>query len=73
LISTLRFAAQQTEDVMSYRRTPPLSREGTREVLEEMANPPEDTPERRETFKRMRYMREMRKRQGDTEPIGLKR
>jgi hypothetical protein len=58
---------------MSFRRTPPLSREGTREVLEEMANPPEDTPERREMFKRMRFMREMRKRHGDTEPIGLKR
>jgi hypothetical protein len=58
---------------MSYRRTPPLSPESSREVLEEMSKPPEDTPERRETFKRARFMREMRNRYGDTEPIGLKR
>jgi len=32
---------------MGFRRTPPLSFEGTREVLEEMSRPPEDTPERR--------------------------
>ena len=36
------------------RRTPPLSLEGSREVFEEMARPPEDTPERRETLERAR-------------------
>jgi hypothetical protein len=41
---------------MSMRRTPPLSIEGSREVLEEMSNPPADTPERRATFARARQM-----------------
>jgi hypothetical protein len=45
-----------------YRRTPELSPEGTRELLEEMANPPKDTPERRATFERGRLMAEVRKR-----------
>ena len=58
---------------MSFRRTPPLSREGSREVLEEMANPPEDTPERREMQKKMRIMKEVRRRSGVLEPTGLKR
>ncbi|HEX5723914.1 MAG TPA: hypothetical protein VFX98_00535 [Longimicrobiaceae bacterium] len=44
------------------RRTPPLSDEGSREVLEEMARPPADTPERRATFARGRIMREIRQR-----------
>ncbi len=35
---------------MSMRRTPPLSIEGSREVIEEMNRPPEDTPERRRIF-----------------------
>lgn len=35
---------------MSMRRTPPLSVEGSREVIEEMSKPPADTPERRRTF-----------------------
>jgi hypothetical protein len=35
---------------MSMRRTPPLSIEGSREVLEEMSRPPADTPERRRMF-----------------------
>jgi len=35
---------------MSVRRTPPLSLKGSREVLEEMSRPPEDTPERRRMF-----------------------
>jgi hypothetical protein len=35
---------------MSMRRTPPLSIEGSREVLEEMSRPPENTPERRATL-----------------------
>ena len=39
-----------------YRRTPPLSLEGSREVYEEMANPPKDTPERRRMFERVRFM-----------------
>ncbi len=37
---------------MSMRPTPRLSVEGTREILEEMARPPADTPERRATFER---------------------
>lgn len=40
-----------------------LSEEGSREVLEEMALPPEDTPERRRTFAGARFMAEMWKRQ----------
>jgi hypothetical protein len=32
------------------RRTPPLSLEGSREVIEEMERPPADTPERRRMF-----------------------
>jgi hypothetical protein len=47
-----------------YRRTPPLSAEGSREVLEEMASPPKDTPERRRMFERVRIMRALHKRQG---------
>lgn len=54
-----------------YRRVPPLSDEGIREVLEELANPPKDTPERRATLERARLMRELREGQGVTEPIGL--
>jgi hypothetical protein len=42
-----------------YRRTPELSPEGTREILEEMASPPKDTPERRATFERMRLAAEV--------------
>lgn len=42
---------------MSMRRTPPLSLKGSREVLEEMAKPPADTPERRATFARADAMR----------------
>ena len=40
-----------------------LSEEGSQEVLEEMARPPEDTPERRRTFAGARYMAELWKRQ----------
>ena len=47
---------------MSTRRTPPLSLEGSREVYEEMARPPEDTPERRATFERVHAMAALRKR-----------
>jgi hypothetical protein len=35
---------------------PHLSREGTRELLEEMSEPPADTPERRATIERSRRM-----------------
>ena len=35
---------------MSMRRTPPLSVEGSREVIEEMKRPPPDTPGRRRMF-----------------------
>lgn len=58
---------------MALRRTPPLSPEGAREVLEEMARPPKDTPERRATEERVRIMEEVSKRSGALEPIGLKR
>jgi hypothetical protein len=34
--------------------TPPLSVEASREILEEMARPPADTPERRAMFERAR-------------------
>ena len=37
--------------------TPPLSVEGSREVMEEFAAPPADTPERRETFARVDELR----------------
>ncbi|HEX5868774.1 MAG TPA: hypothetical protein VFY65_00090 [Longimicrobium sp.] len=53
-----------------YRRTPPLSLEGSREVLEEMANPPKDTPERRRMFERVRFMAALRKRMAEEE-LGL--
>jgi len=42
---------------MSMRRTPPLSIEGSREVIEEMKRPPPDTPGRRATLERARAMR----------------
>jgi hypothetical protein len=44
-----------------------LSEEGSREVLEEMALPPEDTPERRRTFAGARLMAEFWKRQAAAE------
>lgn len=47
---------------MSTRRTPPLSPQGSREVYEEMARSPDDTPERRATFERVRAMAAVRKR-----------
>lgn len=39
---------------MSTRPTPPLAPEGNAEIVAEMSNPPEDTPERRATFDRAR-------------------
>lgn len=50
---------------MPYRRTPPLSFEGTREVLEEMSRPPEDTPERRRLFELVREMKRRRRELGE--------
>ena len=50
---------------MSMRRTPPLSIRGSREVFEEMARPPADTPERRATFDRVRAMTNVRVRPTD--------
>lgn len=41
---------------MSMYRTPVLSVEGSREVIEEMNRPPADTPERRATFERADQM-----------------
>jgi len=58
---------------MRYKRTSPLSVEGSREVFDEMSRPPKDTPERRETEKRVRFMEEVSKRSRADEPIGLKR
>ena len=39
------------------RRTPPLSVEGSREVIEEMKRPPPETPERRRMFELMEETR----------------
>ena len=42
---------------MSMRRTPPLSIEGSREVIEEMKRPPPDTPGRRRMIELMKEVR----------------
>jgi len=47
---------------MAMKRTPPLSLRGSREVHEEMARPPEDTPARRRMFERVRAMEALRER-----------
>lgn len=47
---------------MGTRRTPPLSLKKSREVFEEMARPPENTPQRQMVFERMREMVALRKR-----------
>lgn len=39
-----------------------LSLEGWMELMEEMSNPPADTPERRATFERVRMIRKARQR-----------
>lgn len=44
---------------MSMRHTPPLSIQGSQEVLDEMSRPPEDTPERRATFERAEKMHQL--------------
>lgn len=48
-----------------------LSEEGSREVLEEMARPPEDTPQRRRTFERVRMMRAPRERLAEQDARGV--
>ena len=53
---------------METRRTPPLSPEGAREILEELANPPADTPERRVTFASARVMSPLVKRELEQAP-----
>lgn len=55
-----------------YRRTPPLSFEGSREVLEEMTSPPMDRPERRRMFERVRFMAALRRRMAEEERAGTK-
>jgi hypothetical protein len=52
-----------------YRRTPPLSPEGSREVEEEMAAPPADTPARRALFERVRVRTEARRRASREESL----
>jgi hypothetical protein len=47
---------------MGTKPTPPLSLKKSREVYQEMARPPEDTPQRRMVFERMREMAALRKR-----------
>lgn len=41
---------------MAVEQTPPLSPEGSQEVRQEMESAPEDSPERRETFRRIREL-----------------
>jgi hypothetical protein len=48
---------------MESRRTPPLSPEGAREILKELASPPADTPARKATFARARAMSSLVKRE----------
>lgn len=57
---------------MPRNRMRPLSLEGTREVLEEMARPPEDTPARRRMVERVRAMAALRKRLEAEEPVAAK-
>jgi len=45
----------------------PWSVEASREIFEEMARPPADTPERRATFERARVMSEVRRRMEEAE------
>jgi hypothetical protein len=47
---------------MGTKPTPALSLKKSREVYQEMARPPEDTPQRRMVFERMREMVALRKR-----------
>ena len=47
---------------MEIKRTGALSLKDSRRILEEMARPPANTPERRATFERVREMAELRNR-----------
>ncbi|HEU4556479.1 MAG TPA: hypothetical protein VFS20_01475 [Longimicrobium sp.] len=58
---------------MGIRRTPPLSLEGSREVREEMARGPEDTPERRRFMALVREMQERRKQLALEEELAAKK
>ena len=54
---------------MEYDRRPlPLSDEDVEAILEEMANPPADTPERRAMFKLVHEMEARRKQLGLLDP-----
>lgn len=55
------------------RRPPPLSDEDVQAILEEMANPPKDTPERRATFALAREMGAVRRRMKSAEEAGVGR
>ncbi|HET7234190.1 MAG TPA: hypothetical protein VFJ16_29520 [Longimicrobium sp.] len=50
----------------------PLSLDGTREVLEEMSRPPEDTPARRRMMQRVREMAALRERLEAEDAAGKK-
>jgi hypothetical protein len=52
---------------MQHERTPPLTLEGSREVLNEMTRPAKDTAQRRRTFEGARMMAALRKRQAAAE------
>ena len=58
---------------MRLNRMRPLSFEGTREVLEEMSRPPEDTPERRRTMERVLALEEHLKHQEREETATAKK
>lgn len=47
---------------MKIKRTGRLSLKDSKKILEEMARPPADTPERRATFERVRQVAEWRER-----------
>ena len=58
---------------MEYDRQPlPLSDEDVEAILEEMANPPKDTPERRATFALAREMAAVRRRMKSAEEAGVR-
>jgi len=58
---------------MAFRRTPPLSLEGSQEVREEIKRGPEDTPERREFRKRVAAMQARRKELALQEELAAKK
>jgi hypothetical protein len=66
------FEQMENNPMDPYRRTPPLSIKGSREVEEEMARPPADTPERRSLFERVRVRAAMRRRVAEAESTAPK-